>query len=83
MIHPEFMKMVTRHEVEFALQTFDGERRLQCDAGHLDHLLMETVLLGERINVKGIAFIDERRIFQSDTATNVDKYMTHFILLSH
>jgi len=44
---------------------------------------MKTVFLGERINVKSVVFIDERWIFESNTAPNVYQDVTHLILLSH
>lgn len=55
--------------------------------GRLDYLLTETIRPGERINLQRTAFTDKRWIThfvsQSDTVTNVNQYVGHFILLSH
>jgi hypothetical protein len=82
-IFPEFMEMDTRHDIKLSFQVLDSQGVLQCDMGSLGCLPTKTIFLGERVNMKSVVFIDERWIFERNTAPNVYQDVTHLILLSH
>jgi hypothetical protein len=83
MISPELIQISTWHNVELALQVLDSQSELQRNSGSLGSLLMESMLLCERIYMESILLTDERWILYGDHSPYVIQDGAHFVLLGH